>query len=290
MRISILPDQLNWALGHVANALVKHLPDIDFDVRKLHRRVRSRYSSKFDIVFVMYPPYLWEFNSYSSRFFGAVHSFSEIFVSNTLKDRISPTVKNSLARFQKLSVPCVMMKDFLYGEGISSVYTPYGVDPELFYPKKKTRNKKLTFGFVGDPDRHGGVKGYHDFIKPVLESNTDIDFKVALGGQYSHQEMVNFYNSIDILICMSSSETGPLPVLESMACGVPVISTPVGMVPQVVSHLEDGIITQRENLHLWIDYLRKNRDHLDLMGQCSLNTSRKWTWSNVISHWRSFFV
>jgi glycosyltransferase involved in cell wall biosynthesis len=47
--------------------------------------------------------------------------------------------------------------------------------------------------------------------------------------------MQEFYDSIDLLICTSSTEGGPLGVFEAIACGVPVISTNVGLVKEVDS-------------------------------------------------------
>lgn len=45
---------------------------------------------------------------------------------------------------------------------------------------------------------------------------------------YSYENMQEFYDSIDVLFCTSSSEGGPLGPFEAALCGVPVISTKVG--------------------------------------------------------------
>jgi glycosyltransferase involved in cell wall biosynthesis len=41
-------------------------------------------------------------------------------------------------------------------------------------------------------------------------------------------------NALDILVVASERETGPLVMLEALACGVPVVSTPVGRAPELV--------------------------------------------------------
>jgi glycosyltransferase involved in cell wall biosynthesis len=41
-------------------------------------------------------------------------------------------------------------------------------------------------------------------------------------------------NALDLLVIASSRETGPLVLLESLACAIPVISTPVGVAPDLL--------------------------------------------------------
>jgi glycosyltransferase involved in cell wall biosynthesis len=45
--------------------------------------------------------------------------------------------------------------------------------------------------------------------------------------------MVEWYRDLDVLLVTSSAEGTPSVLLEAMACGVPVISTPVGIAPEV---------------------------------------------------------
>lgn len=53
---------------------------------------------------------------------------------------------------------------------------------------------------------------------------------------YDYNTVGEFYRGVDILVCTSATEGGPLGVFEAIACGVPVISTPVGVtleMPQI---------------------------------------------------------
>ena len=64
------------------------------------------------------------------------------------------------------------------------------------------------------------------------------------------EDMGDFYRSNHALICASQHEGGPLPVVESLACGRPVITTAVGIVPEIVIDGENGIIIQRKRSNL----------------------------------------
>ena len=90
--------------------------------------------------------------------------------------------------------------------------------------KKISKNKKLVVGFAGNTERK--LKGY-DIIKEAEKMFGDhAELKVATylrDGRISYEDMPSFYNSLDLLICISKSEGGPMPCFEAGACGVPTI-------------------------------------------------------------------
>lgn len=49
-----------------------------------------------------------------------------------------------------------------------------------------------------------------------------------------HAAMNQFYNILDAYICMSRTEGAPVPMLEAMAAGLPVVSTDVGLAPELL--------------------------------------------------------
>lgn len=83
---------------------------------------------------------------------------------------------------------------------------------------------KIKFGIVGR-NYPSGRKSF-DVIHS-LKSIPNSDFLVT-GGRLAKKEMVGFYESIDYLLITASNEGGPVPVLEAMRMGVPVIAPDVG--------------------------------------------------------------
>ncbi|HDX2677011.1 TPA: glycosyltransferase, partial [Escherichia coli] len=87
-------------------------------------------------------------------------------------------------------------------------------------------------------------KGYHSLLKPAVEQlqSEGLNIELVLAdrqlGFIPHDEMVKYYSQIDVYVCPSKIEGTPNPVLESMACGVPVISTDVGVVKDAFGEMQ----------------------------------------------------
>lgn len=61
-----------------------------------------------------------------------------------------------------------------------------------------------------------------------------------------YKEIGKYYSALDAYIISSREEGGPRAVLEAMAAGVPLVSTRVGMAPDVIIDGENGFLTDIE--------------------------------------------
>lgn len=75
-------------------------------------------------------------------------------------------------------------------------------------------------------------KRIHGMLSPGLSK------RVFFTGHVSHSEMMARYSDAHIFINASFYESFGMPVAEAMACGLPVVATRVGGVPEIV---EDGV-------------------------------------------------
>lgn len=55
-------------------------------------------------------------------------------------------------------------------------------------------------------------------------------------------ELILLYNQAKVLVCASTVEGGPRVTLEAMACGIPVITTACGLMPEVITHQQNGLL------------------------------------------------
>jgi teichuronic acid biosynthesis glycosyltransferase TuaC len=68
--------------------------------------------------------------------------------------------------------------------------------------------------------------------------------RVHLAGAVLNEQLAAWYSAADVLVLASSREGWPNVLLESMACGTPVVSTRVGGTPEIVGNSVAGRLVQ----------------------------------------------
>jgi glycosyltransferase involved in cell wall biosynthesis len=135
-----------------------------------------------------------------------------------------------------------------------------GVDTNLFRPNDQPKlDNSFRIGFIGarPPDDLGDRKGTSllldaareimrqgfspQFVivghgwKELVAQLRSIGFVVTYLVNVDWYDLVDVYNSLDLYLITSYLEGGPLTLLEAGACGIPVISTPVGLALEVLA-------------------------------------------------------
>jgi glycosyltransferase involved in cell wall biosynthesis len=83
-------------------------------------------------------------------------------------------------------------------------------------------------------------------------------------------DIAGFLANLDISVLVSSSESSPNAITESMAAGLPIVATRVGGIPEILSHGETGLLVPVGNdvqLADAIEYLADNPDVRARLGQ-----------------------
>ena len=77
-----------------------------------------------------------------------------------------------------------------------------------------------------------------------LAAELGVESRVTWIGVLPQLELARYYTAADATVLMSAREGLPNVLLESMACGTPVVATNVGGVPEIVTTPEAGVVVE----------------------------------------------
>jgi glycosyltransferase involved in cell wall biosynthesis len=166
-------------------------------------------------------------------------------------------------------------------------YTPNGVDTEFFRPAAAVRPPgPLRVGWAGSLSNHGAEhRGVHEFIAPAVERAEGAELRLAVREETwrDRDEMLAFYRSLDVYVCASRSEGTPNPCLEAAACGLPVITTRVGNMPELIRDGENGFFVERNvsgiaEIAAKLRLLRDDPELRSHLGRAARAAVEPWDW------------
>tara|TARA_B100000795_G_C22737390_1_gene413871 strand:- start:127 stop:1146 length:1020 start_codon:yes stop_codon:yes gene_type:complete len=220
---------------------------------------------------------------------------------------------------------CYSMKNKMIVMGIPKekiIIIPLGVDTNIFQLNKQSNINNLpkntiTIGSFqkdgigwGSGDEPKMVKGPDIFCDVVERLSSRYNIFVLLTGpsrgyvknrldkskiSYRHDmlsdmnSLVDYYNMLDLYIITSREEGGPKALLESLACGVPLVSTKVGMSTELIEHSKNGYLVDIDDIDGLYSYACKVIDSKEISNKFSMNgikTVRNYNWKNISAKYK----
>ena len=89
-----------------------------------------------------------------------------------------------------------------------------------------------------------GDGSYLDTAKKYIEKK-NLNSYVTFKGLVDHTLLPYYYNFADILVLPSEMEGIPMVILESIACGTPVVATKVGGIPEIIKDGINGVLIDK---------------------------------------------
>ncbi|MDX2222419.1 MAG: glycosyltransferase family 4 protein [Rhodospirillaceae bacterium] len=165
---------------------------------------------------------------------------------------------------------CDALKDSLIELGVAPdrvAVLRNGVDTDVFKPLDRHAARQ-RFGITGPAIASvGGLierKGHHHIIAAMptlpeftlfiagngpnrpalaaLSSQLNVSDRVRFLGAIAHAELRDLYEAVDVLVLASSREGWANVLLESMACGTPVVASNIWGTPEVVQSPTAGVL------------------------------------------------
>ncbi len=192
------------------------------------------------------------------------------------KEKLYRWLTRLFIKYDSLKVKAVrvvnkkQVREFLLESGVSEgkiAYIPsFYIDLDTFKPLNL--GKKYDLIFVGRLVKNKGLNLLIDSLKILNIKYNMRDTKLLIVGDGPEkkklevrserlelkdnvmfygwakdpEEIAKLMNQSKILIVPSYNEGGPRTLLEAMACGIPVIATPVGIIPDIIEDKKSGRI------------------------------------------------
>jgi len=191
---------------------------------------------------------------------------------------------------------------------------PCGVNTDLFKPVNKDLARKLS-GIKSSPNilfvgRDDPIKGLDNLLMALSllkmadgftltiiggddsslfsirntlrqKCNSILSDHINLIGPVPHEQMVSYYNTADFCVIPSYYESFSLVALESVACGVPVLSTDVGDVRHISASCPSCIIISSNNPDT---IARGIKDMLNIKKETNYKSiPDRYRWRNIVN-------
>tara|TARA_Y100000034_G_scaffold136014_1_gene210277 strand:+ start:880 stop:1803 length:924 start_codon:yes stop_codon:yes gene_type:complete len=301
LKVLLVIDVLGWAWYLKAKELKRHLP---YDITiKCIKNFSNKDFAKFDSI-----------HSFGWMIGGKHKKMTTAISSHNYKILHAESSRRVIPGFAGLS--CVSLELYNLAKKHNLNKNLYlccnGVDERKFYPNYREK-KDLVIGWVGQKTsgnlakRPYDIKGYEHILIPVMKkfkSHSDIKFLVHSNNYVNaipHSEMPNVYHNMDVLMSTSFLEGTPGSVFEAAASGLPVISTAVGCVPQLLKPGENGFMIQpyknkndaKKAVDLFVEkilFFKKNKDAIrEMGGKNRIEIEKNWTWKDRSKQWIPVF-
>mgnify|MGYP000974547378 CR=1 FL=1 len=141
---------------------------------------------------------------------------------------------------------------------------------DAFTVTTKIQDRGDLIGFIGRFSEEKGVQNFAQALTTILNDREDlrvliagdgplkdsiaaslqeggITARVDFPGWISHDDLPNYLNQLRLLVLPSYTEGLPNIMLEAMACGTPVLATPVGAIPDVIIDGKTGFIMENNS-------------------------------------------
>lgn len=137
--------------------------------------------------------------------------------------------------------------------------------------------------------RIGGNKN-EDVLISAINDNELSDI-VKFEGFVSGKVKIELLNWADVYILPSYNEGLPISILEAMSYGMPIITTPVGGIPEIVDNTNGMLVKPGDNESIFkaMDYYIQNRGMVKIQGNESQNKAREYLPDFVLNHLKSIY-
>lgn len=222
-----------------------------------------------------------------------------------------PFAKNASASFSVSEVIIPTIKQIF---NLKPVYIANGADTRLFYPpidRKRSFNIICVSRMVHDKGLEDAISAMAEIVDKYPEailylvgdgplhqelenqvSVLSLQKNVIFTGFIKNNELIDYYHNSDVYLLPSWNEAFPMVLFEAMASGLPIVSTYVGMVPEIVTE-ENGILVPVKSPHDIAEAICKifslSSEEYQQMSERNVRIAKKNSWNVIAKEYESVY-
>ena len=232
--------------------------------------------------------------------------------------RSSGLIRISLRRARIVAVPSHFLRRVFAGHGVATEVVPNIVDLKLFMPRTLprhlppsphivvTRNLEAiydnetairAFAIVRGtvPSSRMSIAGTGPELGRLRQIATEcgVASAVTFLGRLEREAIAKLYQSADVALNPSRVDNMPNSVLEALASGVPVVSTNVGGVPDMVEHGRTALLVPPQDPQAMADSIARllnDRELARRIASAGLADVQQFGWSVVRQEWIDIYA
>jgi glycosyltransferase involved in cell wall biosynthesis len=139
------------------------------------------------------------------------------------------------------------------------------------------------------PDKHDGSRQASEHLAQALGVADRIEFR----GPIPKDHVPSVLGEADILLNTASVDNAPVSVLEAMACGLCVVTTNVGGIPDLVDQERTGLLVPPDDAAAMANAVLRILEEPALAGRLSQAAREKamqFDWTPIVAAWRALLA
>ena len=125
-----------------------------------------------------------------------------------------------------------------------------------------------------------------------LAEREDVTAEAVFAGEKSHADVLSLMQGGSFFVLASRAEGLPLVIVEAMMCGLPAVATNIDGIPEIVTHEENGLLVEAEQVEQLADAMQRiGRDQQlrERLGAAARRTAEGFEWRRIAERYLSHF-
>lgn len=180
----------------------------------------------------------------------------------------------------------------------NSKFVNHGMDTDFWCVDSNDKRTNTLLSVVNYWQNRDWACGW-ELWKNVVDFNTTNQLPIKVVGKNpglseaatSLEDLRNAYNTSSIFLNTSLHSPVPMSLMEAMACGCAIVSTSTCMIPEIIKHGENGLLSNNpQELKDYCKQLLLDPSYARQLGNNAKNTIlEKYNLSQFINNWNNIF-